>query len=146
MCCFARPGEVVIPWTDDQENPFYRVCHMVYEDLAGQTDAKGRTLTIHKIPLLKEQVFITQEEAEGIDPMPGSAPRVAGEMAAASYLNYLLVNGGVIVPQFGDENDEAALEALRRIHPERKVVGVYTREIILGGGNIHCITQQQPKA
>ena len=146
VCCFARPGEVVIPWTDDQDNPFYRVCHMVYEDLAGQTDAKGRTLTIHKIPLLKEQVYITQEEAEGIDPMPGSAPRVAGEMAAASYLNYLLVNGGVIVPQFGDENDAAALEALRKIHPERRVVGVYTREVILGGGNIHCITQQQPKA
>ena len=66
-------------------------------------------------------------------------------MTAASYLNYLYVNGGIIVPQFGDENDAKVIEELKAIHPDRQVVGVLTREIILGGGNVHCITQQQPK-
>ena len=76
--------------------------------------------------------------------MPGSVPRQEGDLCIASYLNFLITNGGVIVPQYGDKNDALALEQLRQIFPEREVVGVYTREIVYGGGNIHCITQQQP--
>jgi agmatine deiminase len=48
------------------------------------------------------------------------------------------------VPTFGDPQDEQALAQLQRLLPERQVVGVPAREILLGGGNIHCITQQQP--
>ena len=66
-------------------------------------------------------------------------------MCIASYANFLIVNGGVIVPQYGDENDPLALEQVQAMFPERKVVGVYTREVVYGGGNIHCITQQQGK-
>lgn len=51
----------------------------------------------------------------------------------------------MIVPQYGDENDALALEQIREMFPERKVVGVFTREIVYGGGNIHCITQRRPK-
>ena len=76
--------------------------------------------------------------------MPGSVPRQEGDLCIASYLNFLITNGGVIVPQYGDKNDALALEQLRQIFPDREVVGVYTREIVYGGGNIHCITQQQP--
>lgn len=49
------------------------------------------------------------------------------------------------MPQYGDENDALALEQLRRVFPDKEVVGVETIEIVYGGGNIHCITQQQPK-
>ena len=56
----------------------------------------------------------------------------------------MIVNGGVIVPQYGDENDALALAQIQEIFPDRKAIGVYTREIVYGGGNIHCITQQQP--
>lgn len=80
-----------------------------------------------------------------IDRVHGSVPRKAGDICIASYVNFLIVNGGVIVPQYGDENDELALQQIQEMFPERKVVGVYTREIVYGGGNIHCITQQQPK-
>jgi len=48
------------------------------------------------------------------------------------------------MPIFDDPNDKAALEALKNLFPNREVVGVNAREIIIGGGNIHCITQQQP--
>jgi agmatine deiminase len=50
------------------------------------------------------------------------------------------------MPTFGDPRDALALAQLQKLMPERKVVGVPAREILLGGGNIHCITQQQPKA
>lgn len=49
------------------------------------------------------------------------------------------------MPQYGDVNDALALRQLQEIFPDRKVVGVYTREIVYGGGNIHCITQQEPR-
>ena len=60
-------------------------------------------------------------------------------------MNFLITNNGVIVPQFGDENDELALKQIQAMFPDKKVVGVYSKEVIYGGGNIHCITQQQPK-
>lgn len=67
-----------------------------------------------------------------------------GEVSIASYMNFLIVNGAVILPQYGDENDALAREQVQAMFPDRKVVGVMTREVAFGGGNIHCITQQVP--
>jgi agmatine deiminase len=64
---------------------------------------------------------------------------------AATYVNFYLCNRGAIVPTFEDQHDQFALETLQKLLPHRKVVGVLAREILLGGGNIHCITQQQPR-
>jgi agmatine deiminase len=64
---------------------------------------------------------------------------------AGSYINFYIANGGVVMPLFGDPHDAAALETVQACFPERKVVGVPAREVLLGGGNIHCITQQQPR-
>ena len=50
----------------------------------------------------------------------------------------------VILPQYGDENDAVAIEQVRKMFPDREVVGVQTKEVAFGGGNIHCITQEQP--
>jgi agmatine deiminase len=64
---------------------------------------------------------------------------------AASYVNFYIANAAVIVPQFGDADADAkALETLRPLFPDRQVIGVASREVLLGGGNIHCITQQLP--
>jgi len=90
-------------------------------------------------------MVITGDEAWGVDSAEGSIPRVPGDKTAASYLNFLIVNGGVIMPVFDDPNDAVALDALQRLFPGRKVVTVPGREIVLGGGNVHCITQQQPR-
>ena len=59
-------------------------------------------------------------------------------------MNFLITNDGVICPQFGDDNDILALAQLKGIFQDKNVVGVYSKEVIYGGGNIHCITQQQP--
>jgi agmatine deiminase len=80
-----------------------------------------------------------------VDETSGEEVRIPGELMPGSYINFYLPNGGVIVPQFGDaERDANALAVLRKQLPERMVVGVQSREILCGGGNIHCITQQQP--
>ena len=107
------------------------------------TDAKGRRLKVHKVCLPKVPVCIGKGFA--IDAAEGSFPRQEGEVCPASYLNFLIVNNGVIMPQFGDENDAAALAQLSAIFPDKEVVGVDTLEVVYGGGNVHCITQQQPR-
>ncbi len=81
-----------------------------------------------------------------IDRVEGSRPRKKGDLCIASYLNFLIVNGGVIVPQYDDENDKKALKQIQKLFPDRRAAGVHTKEIVYGGGNIHCITQQVPKA
>ncbi len=67
------------------------------------------------------------EGAEGIDQIQGTMPREDGDVCIASYMNFLIVNGGVIVPQYGDENDGAALAQIREMFPDREVVGVRTK-------------------
>jgi agmatine deiminase len=63
---------------------------------------------------------------------------------AASYVNFYLGNSRIVYPLLDPRHDEEAAAILRRVFPEREVVGVAAREILLGGGNIHCVTQQVP--
>ncbi len=144
VACFIAPGEVACIWTEDETHPFYREAQQAYRTLCEATDAKGRRLKVHKLCLTKKPVLL--QGAETIDAVEGTIPRENGEVCIASYMNFLIVNGGVIVPQYDDENDELALQQLQQMFPNRKVVGVRTREVVYGGGNIHCITQQQPRA
>ncbi len=143
LCCFLEPGMVALTWMDDQSDPQYEISMDALERLEGTSDAQGRKLVIHKIrqPAL---VTITQSEARGIQTLPGSKPRQAGDRMAASYVNFYMCNGAAIVPTFGDPHDREAMDILQKVMPKRQVIGVFAREILLGGGNIHCITQQQP--
>ncbi len=143
ICCFIRPGVVALAWTDDKSDPQYEISQENYEILQSVTDAKGRKLEIHKIHQ-PNPILITREESEGVDAIQGTLPRQEGDRLAASYINFYFCNGGAVVPQFNDSHDQLALETLQKLMPDRKVVGVYAREILLGGGNVHCITQQQP--
>lgn len=144
LACFLRPGEIALTWTDDRSDPQYERSAEAYDFLMSQTDARGRRFKVHKIHQ-PNPVIITAEEAEGVDAVEGTLPRQAGDRLAASYINFYFCNGGAIVPTFDDPHDAAALATLQRLLPKRKVVGVPAREILLGGGNIHCITQQQPR-
>ena len=83
--------------------------------------------------------------AWGIDTAEGSMPREPGDKTAASYINFLICNGGIVMPVFDDPNDAVAKAKLEELFPGREVVTVPGREIVLGGGNVHCITQQQPR-
>jgi agmatine deiminase len=89
---------------------------------------------------------MTRREAAGVAHKRGIRRLSAGQRLAGSYVNFYLANGAVVLPLIDGRTDAAARRALRRIFPARRIVGVAAREILLGGGNIHCITQQQPRA
>ena len=143
LACFLRPGVIALTWTDDKTDPQYARSAEAYDFLKSISDAHARKLEIHKIHQ-PDPILISVEEAAGVKAVEGTLPRDAGDRMAASYINYYFCNGGAIVPTFNDPHDIAALEKLQSLLPDRKVVGIPAREILLGGGNIHCITQQQP--
>ena len=145
ICAFVRPGEVVLAWTDDETDPQYAMSKSCLEILERETDAMGRKIKVHKLPIPKTPICVTEEDLGGYEFEDGEDTREVGERLAASYVNFYISNGGVIVPQFGDEHDEAAVEILKAAFPERTVYPVPARDILLGGGNIHCITQQIPQ-
>jgi len=143
LCCFARPGEVVLTWTDNKRDPQYAVSNEAFERLMQIKDARGRRFKVHKLqqpgPLRR-----TAEETQGIDAVEGAKPRAAGERLAGSYVNFYIGNSAVVMPLLDRKYDRLAAKQLQRVFPERRIIGVQAREILLGGGNIHCITQQVP--
>ena len=145
VCAFTGPGEVVLAWTDDKDDPQYEMSMADLKVLEGETDAAGRKIKVHKLLIPDKPVCITNEELDGFEFAEGEDVREAGERLAASYVNFYICNDAVLVPQFNDENDEKAVEVLGECFPDRKIVPVYARPVIVGGGNIHCITQQIPE-
>ncbi|KAG0467550.1 hypothetical protein HPP92_019130 [Vanilla planifolia] len=146
MCCFVKPGMVLLAWTDDEKDPQYERSVEALEILLDTPDASGRKIDVVKLHL-PEPIYMTEEEANGLLNSEGSSkPRMAGTRLAASYVNFYIANGGIISPAFGDEKwDKEAFRVLSSVFPDYKVVMIQgAREICLGGGNIHCITQQQP--
>lgn len=143
LAAFVRPGEVVCIYTEDKNSPFYEAAQDAYKRLNEMTDAKGRQLKVHKLCCPVNNVTIGGDFR--IDSIEGTLPRENGDICIASYMNFLVTNKGVVVPQYGDENDALALKQLQGMYPDHEVIGVNTIEIVYGGGNIHCITQQQPK-
>lgn len=143
FCCFVRPGEVLLAWTDDERDPNWSRCRAARAVLERSRDARGRALTVHRMPI-PGPLYASAEECAGVDWVAGSQPRDPSIRLAGSYVNFLIVNGGIVAPSFADPRDAEAEALLRRLFPEREVAMVPGREILLGGGNIHCITQQQP--
>ena len=114
VCAFLRPGEVVLAWTDNKDDP----------------------------------ICITKEDLDGYTFEEGEDMREVGERLAASYVNFYFSNDAIILPVFGGENkesDERAVQLMQQWNPDRKVIPVFARDILTGGGNIHCITQQIPR-
>ncbi|KIV71815.1 Agmatine deiminase [Pseudomonas sp. FeS53a] len=143
FCCYVRPGEVLLAWTDDPANPNYPRCQAAMKVLEQARDAKGRQLVVHKMPI-PGPIHATEEECAGVDLVEGTQERDPSIRLAGSYVNFLIVNGGIVAPKFDDPKDAEAEAILKRLFPQHDVVMVPGREILLGGGNIHCITQQQP--
>ncbi len=148
VCAFIGPAEVVLAWTDDETDPQYPLSKACYDYLSSETDAKGRKITIHKLPIPKTPVCVSEEDMEGYVFEEGEDVRDVGERLAASYVNFYFSNNSVILPQFSGENEESdrlAVSIMEKVCKGRKIVPIKARNIIVGGGNIHCITQQIPE-
>lgn len=125
VACFVRPGVVLLEHNPDTSDRRHELLEENARAIAGATDAKGRKL---------EMLYI--EEAYEAEP--------ESETFSRSYINFYLANGAVIAPSFGVPGDERAREALQKAFPDRRVVQLPINSIAIGGGGIHCITQQQP--
>jgi agmatine deiminase len=126
VACFARPGVIITQVCSDPEHPNYKNSQNNLEILRTSTDAQGRSFEIIQI----EQPF---------DEFYGDL------RLTLSYINFTLVNGGIILPVFGGQNsekDKAAQEILQYAFPDRKLVTIEGLTLLRGGGNIHCLTQQ----
>ena len=143
LCAFVKPGELVLTWTNDRSDPQYEISHDAYERLMQARDARGRRFKVHKL-VQPGPLQLTAEEAAGVDAAAGSKPREAGARLAGSYVNFYVGTKRVVVPLLDPRRDRAALGRLAALFPGREIVGVPGREILLGGGNVHCITQQVP--
>lgn len=144
ICCFLKPGVVLLAWCDDENDPQYERCVKDYEYLSSVTDAKGRSLTIIKMPVPKT-MYMSKEEADQITVSSNAINRLEGRRLAGSYVNFYMGEKFIILPQFGCEEDKIAIGILKDFYKEEKdIIPVYSKEILLGGGNIHCITKQIP--
>lgn len=150
IATFAKPGEVVLAWTNDINDENYQRCKAAEAVLLNQVDAKGRSIVVHKLHLPRALYYTSEEVStlggnDIVDDSVDACKREIGNRLAASYVNYYLANEAIILPQFGDPVfDKRAAETMHSIFPSKKIACIFSREILLGGGNIHCITQQFP--
>ncbi len=144
LACFVKPGVVALTWTDDTRDPQYAVSRDALDRLKHARDARGREIAVLKLPM-PGPLELTAAEAAGVLARESTQPRKAGSRLAASYVNFYIANKGIVMPLLDRKTDRSAAAKLRRAFPGRQIVGVPAREILLGGGNIHCITQQVPR-
>jgi agmatine deiminase len=143
MCCFVRPGEVALHWTDDENDPQYARSVAALNVLENTTDARGRKLKVWKVPS-PQPLYASAEETCDVE--KGTAiERTEGNRLAGSYVNYLVSNDHIIYPLLDPATDAQAEVLFRQMFPDFLITGIPAREILLGGGNIHCITQQIPR-
>lgn len=122
---YVRPGVVLMEATDDPAHPRYEMLRRNRAALDRQTDARGRRIEVLPVP---------------------AAPETAGRGGrfAPAYVNFYIANGGIVMPGHGLDSDAPARRAVAAAFPGREVVQLHLATIPHGGGNIHCITQQQP--
>ncbi|MCL2063395.1 MAG: agmatine deiminase family protein [Candidatus Cloacimonetes bacterium] len=140
ICTFADSNTVILSWTDDKNNPQYHVVREAFKTLEKSENINGIPYKIVKIPT-PDIFFASQDDREGIEIREDSKKRLVGDSIQASYINFMFVNGGIIAPQFGVEQDKKALEVFQQTFPNRKIVPFNAREVVLGGGGIHCISR-----
>ena len=141
----VAPGVVALNWAEDPADPQHPSSVAALRVLREARDARGREIEVHLLPA-PGPLYATEDEVRGVVAAPGTIPRVAGENLSGSYANFYIGTSRVVVPLLDERTDEQALEVIAGLFPDREVVGVPGREILLGGGNVHCITQQVPTA
>lgn len=125
LACFVKPGVVVVHGQPDSNHPDHETAGEIESIMRSQTDASGRAM----------EVIVLAAPQERYD---------HGEALSCSYVNFSFVNGGVVLCEFGDPQDEIVTDIFRRLFNDREVVSVPAVDIFKGGGGVHCITQQEP--
>ena len=122
---FAKPHVVLAAHTNDDSDPNYGNLEENLTRLGSATDAKGRSLEVVRM----------------VQPRP---MLVGGVSITPSYVNLYFANDAVVFPTYGIQEDDLARETLSSLFPDREIVGVRCEHVSIGGGDVHCITQQLP--
>jgi agmatine deiminase len=123
---FVAPDTVVTAIESDPDDPNYEPLRENIRRLRAATDQNGKPLAIVELPMPGPVIF-------------------EGRRLPASYANFYIANGIVLVPVFNDPNDRIALDILADVFPTREIVGIYSGDLIWGFGAMHCMAQQQPE-
>lgn len=122
---FVGPKTVVTVVEDDPSDPNHEPLRENLERLRRAHDQEGSPLDVVTLPMPRPVVF-------------------EGQRLPASYANFYIANGLVLVPVFNDPADRIALDTLSRLFPDREIAGVYARDLVWGLGTLHCMTHEQP--
>lgn len=123
---FAPEGGIVYVACDDPSDSHYDELAAMAGELASLRSASGAPYQLHALP------------------WPGAKHGEDGRRLAASYANYLIINGAVLVPTYRDAQDAAALAVIAAAYPGREVIGIDCLPLIQQGGSLHCLTMQLP--
>ena len=140
VLAFVDSNTIIHSWTDEKTHPQYQRVREIEELLKKTKNAEGKEYSLVRLPL-PPMYYRTKEDAMDIEEKEDSFARVGGEPVLETYTNFALINGAVIVPQFGIELDKEALSIIQKAYPDRKVIPFYAREATLGGGGLHCLTK-----
>jgi len=124
---FVNATTVVTIVEEDRRDANYEALQENLARLRGMKDQDGRPLQVETLPMPAPVYF-------------------DGQRLPASYGNFILRIKLVLAPTFNDANDRVALDVLGKVFPGREVVGIHCRDLVLGLGTIHCMTQQEPAA
>jgi agmatine deiminase len=144
VCAFADPKTLLLAATSDASHPSYERLVEARERLRHARRADGGDYQLIEVPL-PEETQIVSHEAAGFDPPRGTIVRVAGTPLAPSHINFYVTNGAVFVPTFNGASDREALERIGSAFSNRQVVPFPSREFLLGGGAVHCLTKEIPR-
>ena len=126
IACFVAPGKILALSCLDKHDSFYDQINENLEILKTSVDSRGRTLEIIELEMSYKRLIPNDNEP-------------------SSYINFYIANKGVVMPSFDDEKaDKNAKKIIQETFPDRKIIVINGIDISMGGGNVHCITQQQP--
>jgi len=124
---FVGPRTVLCAWSESDVGENQKVLETNLSILKGATDENGAPLEVLKLPMPKP-IEIPEDE----------------RFLPASYANFYIGNKVVLLPVFGDENDQTAIDLVRSCFPGREVVPIMAADLVYGYGGFHCVTQQDP--
>jgi agmatine deiminase len=122
---FYAPGKVLLAFPEDPADPFHAVSMENEKILKASRTAEGASIEVTRLPMPRVMYF-------------------GDERLPASYANFYIANGSVLVPTFNDVNDLVALSIIKKAFPTREVIGIAATDLVLGFGTIHCLSQQEP--
>ena len=128
IACFVKPGTILALSCKDKDDPFFERINENLEILKTSTDNKNRRLKVIELEMSYKRLIPEDDEP-------------------SSYINFYIANKGIVMPSFEDEKaDYRAKNIVQSVFPDRKIIAINGIDISMGGGNVHCITQQQPKS